>query len=86
MRHRQDGALEGVETGLQGLGRLHVEVVGRLVEQEQRGAGELEEQDLEASLLAAAEGLEGLLRLHAELVAVEHARRLLATHARTPVG
>jgi hypothetical protein len=50
---RHDGAVEGVEAGLEGLGGLDVEVVGRLVEQQQRGAGQLEQQDLEAGLAAA---------------------------------
>ena len=35
---REDGALEGVEAVLERLGRLQVEVVGRLVEQQQGGA------------------------------------------------
>jgi hypothetical protein len=41
---------------------LHVQVVGRLVEQQQRRAGQLEQQDLQARLLAPGQRLEGLLR------------------------
>ena len=36
--HRDHGAVEGLQALLQRLGRLHVEVVGRLVEQQQRRA------------------------------------------------
>ena len=50
----EDGALERLEAVLERLGGLHVEVVGGLVEQQQRRAGELEQQDLEPGLLAAA--------------------------------
>ena len=61
------------EPGLERLGRHEVEVVGRLVEQEQRGAGQLEQQDLEPGLLAARQRLEPLLGAALELVAAEHA-------------
>ena len=49
--------LELGEAGLQRLGRHEVEVVGRLVEQQHRRPGQLEQQDLEAGLLAAADSV-----------------------------
>ncbi len=55
MSHREHGALERLQTRLQSLGRLHVEVVGRLVEEQQGRTRQLEQQDLEPGLLAAAE-------------------------------
>ena len=78
--HREHRALEGLEPLLQRLGRLHVEVVGRLVEQQQRRAGQLEQQDLEARLLAAGQRLEALLGGVRQLVAVQRPRRRLARH------
>jgi hypothetical protein len=51
--HGHRGAGEGFQAVLQGLRRLQVQVVGRLVEQQQRGAGQLEQQDLEPGLLTA---------------------------------
>ena len=69
-----------LEPLLQRLGRLDVEVVGRLVEQQQRRAGQLEQQDLQPRLLAARQRLEPLLGGVRELVAVERPRGLLARH------
>jgi hypothetical protein len=43
-----DGSVEGVEAILQGLGGVEVQVVGRLVEQQQRRSGQLEQEDLES--------------------------------------
>ena len=54
-----------VEPLLERLGRLQVEVVGGLVEQQQGRPGQLEQQDLEPRLLAARERLEPLLRRRA---------------------
>ena len=85
VRHRDHRALEGLQAGLERLGALDVEVVGRLVEQQQRRAGQLEQQDLEPRLLAPAERLELLLSRVGELVAVEHAGGLLAPHPVTVV-
>ena len=68
------------ETLLQRLRRLHVEVVGRLVEQQQGGAGQLQQQDLEPRLLAAGERLEALVGGVRELVAVQRPRRRFARH------
>jgi hypothetical protein len=78
--HREHRALERLESLLEGLGRLDVEVVGGLVEQQQRRPGQLEHQDLEAGLLAAAEALELLLGGVCQLVAVQHPGGLLAAH------
>ena len=50
-----DRPLEGRQPSLERLGGVQVEVVGRLVEQQQGCSGELEQQDLEARLLAARE-------------------------------
>ena len=61
------------EPVLERLGRLQVEVVGRLVEEQQRGAVELQQQDLEPGLLTAGQRLEELLRAPLQLVAAEHA-------------
>ena len=59
---RDDGAEERVERLLERLGRREVEVVGRLVEQQQVRARQLEQQDLEPRLLAAGQRLERLGR------------------------
>ena len=48
---------------------MQIEVVGRLVEQQQGGAVEFEQEDLEAGLLAARQCLELLLGLLRQLVA-----------------
>src|SRR5690625_809855 len=42
MGHREDRPLEGGETFFEGLGREQIQVVGRLVEQQQRRTGQLE--------------------------------------------
>src|SRR6476659_7013199 len=76
--HGDDGALEAVEPLLERLGRLEVEVVGGLVEQQHGRARQLEQQDLEARLLTARQRLELLLARPGQLVAVERAGRLLA--------
>src|SRR6516164_6322563 len=44
---REDRALVGLKAGLQRLGRLQVQVVGRLVEQQRRRAFKFQKQDLE---------------------------------------
>ena len=67
----QDGALEVVDGPFQRLGRMQVQVVRGLVEEQQGGAGELQEQDLEPRLLAAGEGFVFLLRLRGQTVAVQ---------------
>ena len=68
--------------GLERLGRVQVEVVRRLVEQQQRRSPELEQQDLQARLLTAGERLVALLGRGHELVPVERLARLLAADAR----
>ena len=66
------------QAGLQRLGRHEVEVVGRLVEQQQGGAGPLQQEDLEARLLAARQRVERLLGAALQLVAPQHAHRRAA--------
>ena len=60
MRDREHRALVGLQALLQRLGAGQVQVVGRLVEQQQRRAGQLEQQDLQPGLLAAGQGAERL--------------------------
>ncbi len=73
--HRDHRAVELGETVLERLGRHEVEVVGRLVEQEQRRAADLEQQDLEPGLLPTAQRLERLVCAAVDLVPAEHAHR-----------
>jgi hypothetical protein len=54
-------ALEGIEPLLQRLGGLQVEIVGRLVEEQQRRTAQLQQQNLEAGLLTSRQRLESLL-------------------------
>ena len=75
---RQDRALEPGQPLLQRLGRDQIEVVGRLVEQQHRGAEQFEQHDLEAGLLPARQRLERLLGARVELVAAE------TGHGRSP--
>lgn len=84
VRHCDHRAVEGFKPLLQCLGRLQVQVVRGLVEQQQSGSAELKKQDLEASLLAPGEGLEGLLRGTGKLIPVKRPGGLLAGFA-TPV-
>ena len=55
VRDGDDRSLEAVQRGLERLAGVDVEVVGRLVEQQEVVALELEAEDLQARLLAAAE-------------------------------
>ena len=57
----EDGAGVPGKAVLQRLRRDDVEVVGRLVQQQQRGAGQLQQQDLEARLLPSRELVQALL-------------------------
>src|SRR5690606_18279811 len=59
--HRQHRAVEPGQPFLQRLGRGQVEVVGRLVQKQQGGTGELQQQDQESCLLAAGEEREPLV-------------------------
>ena len=59
VRDRDDRPLEALERRLERLRGVDVEVVGRLVEQQQVVALELEAEDLQPRLLAAAERLVG---------------------------
>ena len=80
VRHGEHRALETRERVLERLGRDEVEVVGRLVEQQQRRARQLEQQDLQPRLLPARERVERLLGLAHEPVAVERRARGIARH------
>ena len=73
MRDRDDRAVERGEGVLQRLGAVDVEVVGGLVEQQQRGAAGFQQQDLHPGLLPARKGLEALFRLVRQLVAGQRA-------------
>src|SRR5712664_2887399 len=53
VRDRKDGSRVAFQTLLQGLRTREVEIVGWLVEQQQRRPGQLKEQDLQPCLLAA---------------------------------
>ena len=70
-----DRSLELGEALLERFGRDEIEVVGRLVEQQQGCAAQFEQQDLEAGLLAARQRVERLLRATVQLVATEHSHR-----------
>ena len=59
VRHGDDRALETLQCPLERLRRIDVEVVGRLVEQQQVVAVELEAEDLQARLLAPAQHVVG---------------------------
>ena len=76
---RDDRALEAVERGLERLGGVDVEVVGRLVEQQQVVALELEAEDLQPRLLAAGERVVGAVGRVLQAVAGERAHRRLAS-------
>ena len=69
MGDRQHRPLESLQPLLQRLGAGQVEVVGRLVQQQQRGAAQLQQQDLQPRLLAAGQRLEPLLAECCKLVA-----------------
>ena len=75
--HREHRALVGLQALLQRLGARQVEVVGRLVEQQQRRAGQLEQQDLQPGLLAAGQGAERLPGAHVQLIAGQRGHRLV---------
>src|SRR5688500_17730840 len=72
---RDHRALERGQPVLERLGGRQVEVVGRLVEQQQRRAGQLQQQDEEPRLLAAGQRAELLVALRRQLVPVERAHR-----------
>jgi 2-polyprenyl-6-methoxyphenol hydroxylase-like FAD-dependent oxidoreductase len=74
---REHGALVELQALLQRLGARQVEVVGRLVEQQQRRAGEFQQQDLEPGLLAAGQGAERLPGTGLQLVPGQRGHRLV---------
>ena len=84
--HREHRAVEGLQRLLQRLGRQHVEVVGRLVQQQQGRAGQLQQQDLEPGLLAAGQRPEVLVALLVQLVAAQRAPSPPVTPMRAPVA
>ncbi len=75
--NREHRALVGIQALLQRLGARQVKVVRRLVEQQQRGAGQLEQQDLQPGLLAAGQGAERLPGARLQLVPGERRHRLV---------
>jgi hypothetical protein len=75
VRDREDRALVGLQALLQRLGAGQVEVIGRLVEQQQRRAGQLEQQDLQSGLLAAGQGAERLPGTAAQLITRQRGHR-----------
>eukprot|EP00965_Chrysotila_dentata_P033543 1117131-Pleurochrysis_carterae.AAC.2 len=78
VRHEEDAPVKGVDCSLEVLARLQVQVVGRLIEDEQVGVAEQHGRDDEACLLAAGEDAYALrLRLDWETDALEHASRRL---------
>ena len=77
MRDREHRALVGLQALLQRLGAGQVQVVGRLVEEQQRRAGQLEQQDLQPGLLAAGQGAERLPGARLQLVPGERGHRLV---------
>ena len=85
MGDRHDGAVEGRKPLLQRLGAVQVEVVGRLVEQQHRAAGQLQQQHLHAGLLATRQRVEDLVGLPVQLVAAQRPDRLCAVQAAAPV-
>ena len=80
--HRDDGAVEALQPLLQRLGAGQVQVVRRLVEQQQGRPGQLQQQHQEPGLLAAGEGAEALVGLAGQLVAGQRLHRLAAGAAR----
>ncbi len=76
MRHREHRAVEALQPLLERLRAVEVEVVGGLVEQQHRRAGQLQQQDLQPGLLAAGQGVEDLVGLAVQLVALQDADRL----------
>ena len=73
VRDGHEGSLEAVQRRLERLAGVDVEVVGRLVEQQEVVTLELEAEDLQARLLAAAEQVVPALRRLREAVARERA-------------
>jgi hypothetical protein len=68
VRDRDDRPLEALQRALERLRGVDVEVVGRLVEQEEVVPLELEAEDLQPRLLAAAERVVGAPRRLGEAV------------------
>ena len=77
MAHRDNGALESVESLLERFRRVDVEVVRRLVEEQHVVPLEFEAQDLEARLLTTRQRLELLTCVCCQPVAGQRLHRLL---------
>ena len=77
MADGEDRALEVQQIVLEPLGRVQVEVVGRLVEQQDVGLFEDQPREVDARLLPAGERVEGLLELGGgDVETVGHAREI----------
>jgi hypothetical protein len=81
VRDSHHGALEPVEAVLEGLGRVHVQVIGRLVEEQPCRATDLEQQDKKVRLLTAAERGEILLAVADQFAPFERPHRRCAAEA-----
>src|SRR5215469_2423472 len=81
MRHGKDGPLVRVQRLFERLSADHVEVVGRLVEQQQRRPGQLEQQYLEPRLLPARQRAERLITLLLQAVSLQRRHRTTAFDA-----
>jgi len=68
-----DCAIELRQPGFECFGRHEVEVVSRLIEQQQRCPGQFEQQDLKSGLLATRQCVERLLGAPLQFVTPEHA-------------
>ena len=61
MGHRNDGAVECIESDLQRLGAREIEVVSWLVQEQQGRTGKFEQENLKPCLLTAGKGVVDLL-------------------------
>ena len=75
MGHRDDRALEAFEAIFERLCARQIEVIGRLIKQEQGRTLELEKENLEAGGLAPGERFKALLPLLIELIPAKHRHR-----------
>src|SRR5947209_5526182 len=75
VRHRDDGALVRLQRILEGFCAVEVEVVRRLVEEQQGRSSQLQQEDLEPRLLASRQPLDPLISLVLELVAPQGRHR-----------
>lgn len=78
---RDDGPGKLCDALLERVRRMEVEVVGRLVEQQHRRAGEFEEQNLQSRLLSAGQVVVLLFGCSGQSVTVERAARRFTPHS-----